>query len=524
MISKGLLLFKIQLMNQLVNKDKQKKHYIMYGVYGVLIVVLCIYSFGLAYGLSIMGLSNVIPSYAITITGLITLFFTAIKTNGVLFAFKDYDILMALPVTTSTVIASRFLTLYVLNLAFTALVMIPMGIPYIMSVRPGFLFYPVWLIGIIISPLIPTTIATVIGALIILFSSRFKYANAVTTIVTFLLIIAVLFVSMGSVFMGDFQNGQISVIQINSINDMVLTQIHKLYPLAILFSRSVVNNDLVSFLILILLSLGWYYIFVKLVSIKYKSMNTGLMTFHATADYKLKELKSETPLKALYRKEVYRFFSSTIYSTNMGVGAIMAVIFSAACFAVGPQKMEEMINIPGMADIFNKITPFLISAMLCMISTTSVSLSLEGKNLWIIKSLPIKAKTIFDSKILFNLTLQIPTAVVCSLLMAFRFTGSPVMLIMLFLTPIVYSLFSTVLGMYINILLPNYSWENEVTVIKQGMASMLGILGGLLNGAVPILILIVFKNGNAEIITIIFTAAEAVIAAMLYKVVSNARI
>ena len=131
----------------------------------------------LAYGLGSMGMAEVIPSYGLAITGLITLFFTALKTNGVLFAYKEYDMVMSLPVKTSSVIASRFLTMYVLNLLLTAVILIPMGIGYVIWAGPGFGFYPAWILGILAAPLIPTTLAALLGTLIYFFLRDFKYAN-----------------------------------------------------------------------------------------------------------------------------------------------------------------------------------------------------------------------------------------------------------------------------------------------------------------------------------------------------------
>ena len=145
MKSKCFLLFKVQFFNQVNVKSKAKSQVMVMVSMGILGVILAIYSYMIGYGLGSMGMAEVIPSYALAITSIVTLFFTAIKANGVLFAYKDYDILMALPVKTSTVIASRFLTMYVLNLIFTALVMVPMGISYIVWQGPGFLFYPVWI-------------------------------------------------------------------------------------------------------------------------------------------------------------------------------------------------------------------------------------------------------------------------------------------------------------------------------------------------------------------------------------------
>ena len=48
-----------------------------------------------------------------------------LKTNGVLFGFKDYDLVMSLPVPTSSVVLSRIASLYAMSLLFGVLVMVP---------------------------------------------------------------------------------------------------------------------------------------------------------------------------------------------------------------------------------------------------------------------------------------------------------------------------------------------------------------------------------------------------------------
>lgn len=321
MKSKCFLLFKVQFFNQVNVKSKAKSQVMVMVSMGILGVILAIYSYMIGYGLGSMGMAEVIPSYALAITSIVTLFFTAIKANGVLFAYKDYDILMALPVKTSTVIASRFLTMYVLNLIFTALVMVPMGISYIVWQAPGFLFYPVWIAGLLAAPLVPTTIATLLGALIILFTSRFKYANILTTVVSLAAMIAVV---LGSFSLGGVSDESIDISAIKSVGEFMLVQINRIYPLASLFHKAVVKLDMVSFLIYLVISAGWYYLFVKVLSLRYKKMNTGLMTYHTRSDYKMTSLSAGSPLKALWKKEMKRFFSSTPYILNMGMGAILA--------------------------------------------------------------------------------------------------------------------------------------------------------------------------------------------------------
>lgn len=55
-----------------------------------------------------------------------------------------------------------------------------------------------------------------------------------------------------------------------------------------------------------------------------------------------------------------------------------------------------------------------------MTNTSCVSIYLEGKNLWILKSSPIKEMDIFKSKILLNLPLTIPISIICFIFLSFR--------------------------------------------------------------------------------------------------------
>lgn len=514
MKSKCLLLFKVQFFNQLNVKSKAKSQIMVMASMGILGVVLAIYSFMLGYGLGSMSMAEVIPSYALAITSIVTLFFTAIKANGVLFAYKDYDILMALPVKTSTVIASRFLTMYVLNLIFTALVMVPMGIAYVVWQGPGFLFYPVWIVGLLAAPLVPTTIATLLGALIILFTSRFKYANALTTIVSLAAVIAVV---LGSVSLGGVSEENIDISAIKSIGEFMLVQINGVYPLAALFHKSVVKLDMVSFLIYLVISGGWYYLFIKILSLRYKKMNTGLMTYHTKSDYKMTSLSEGSPLEALWKKEMKRFFSSTPYFLNMGIGAILAIVFSIACLFVGKDQIGSLFTVPGMQDVIGGVLPFVVSMLGCMSCTTSVSLSLEGKSVGILKSLPVSPALVYKSKILMNLTLILPAMLISSVCLGICFPQSLPMMVLLIVTPVVYGIFTSVFGMYVNIKMPNYEWTNEISVIKQSMSSMAGIFGGMVNGGIPIIVLVVFKDLDPVLTGAAFTAVEAVLAFLMYQ-------
>ena len=92
-----------------------------------------------------------------------------------------------------------------------------------------------------------------------------------------------------------------------------------------------------------------------------------------------------------------------------------------------------------------------ISVFITMTSTASASLSLEGKNRWIMCSVPVRTIDIFNSKIAVNLTVICPFALISAALLGFKMGISLKQAILLCIVPMVYACFISVLGMYMNV-------------------------------------------------------------------------
>ena len=116
-----------------------------------------------------------------------------------------------------------------------------------------------------------------------------------------------------------------------------------------------------------------------------------------------------------------------------------------------------------------------------MMTTTATSISMEGKNWWILKSLPLSPKSVLNAKILMNLLLMLPFYLISEVLLipALKpetfFDG-----FFLCLIPAVIILFSCVYGITVNLHFPVMEWESEVRIVKQSASSMLGGMGGLI--------------------------------------------
>ncbi len=528
MKNKIWLLTKTQLLDQFgfsglkYEKDAKKKRRIIAFSVGMMFVcvLFAVYSFGIGYGFYQIGLLQLIPGFAFTLTGACTLFFTMFWAGGMLFDFRDYDMLMALPVPTSHVIASRFFLMYGFNLLLSAVVMLPMGIIYGIFNHAWAAFYPMWFVITIVTPLIPMVIASLIGVLIHFVSSRFRHTNAIGMILSCLAVVAVLVACLS---LGTLNVNSISEKQLSSLGTLFAQKEHQLNPLAGIIEQAVGQYDLIAFLGFLILSGLVFYLFLAIVSTRYKAIHTALTAFTAKSDYQLHEIETNSPFKALYHKELKRFFSSTIYVVNLGIGALLLLVFSFASAFFGIDRIRQMSQISFTASI-EGIVPLIISIFLGMTCTTSVSLSLEGKNFWILQTSPVKAETVYQSKMAVNLTILLPAALISSLLMSLSLKTGLLLTFWMFVTPLAYAVFTPVWGIFINQKLPNFAWESEVTVIKQGMASMVGILGGMLFGIIPIVFLVLLKNVDQNIILAVTTVLVVLFATLLYKKVCKVKL
>ncbi|MEI3266394.1 MAG: hypothetical protein V8R85_04350 [Frisingicoccus sp.] len=211
----------------------------------------------------------------------------------------------------------------------------------------------------------------------------------------------------------------------------------------------------------------------------------------AKNNYKLGKQKGSSKLKALWQRELRRYFASSIYVSNTLIGYIFMVIASAALLFTGSDTMEQMIGMPGLV---SRLWPLALGFIASMMPITSCSISMEGKTLWRLQSLPLHPKDVYDGKILLNLSLAAPFYVVSVILSALALRPAPMELVFLILVPAFYIVFSTVAGLAVNMALPLLQWENETQVVKQSGTTLVSMLIAVGVAAVPSGILLAFPK------------------------------
>ena len=319
--------------------------------------------------------------------------------NGTLFNFKDYDLLMSLPLKKEEIIISKVLVLYAFDLLYTILFMIPAYISFVLKVNVSFLFHLLFFITLFIIPILPTIISTILGTIITAITSKFKNKNIVNYALYILFFILYFYITINT--------KTIEIVDYANIAKILVDKCNNIYPLTNVYLNIIQNYNIVSLLIYILIPIIVFIMFIKVLNKYFITINNKLSNHKKKGKYILTKLNKNSKVKALYKKELKRYFKSPIYVTNTMIFPIMIIIMSILLVVSGVDKVGEMLEVPNFASGIALFIPFIMAMIMSMSPTTHSSISLEGKNLWIIKSIPVEIKEIFYSKIMVNLTITI---------------------------------------------------------------------------------------------------------------------
>jgi ABC-2 type transport system permease protein len=191
-----------------------------------------------------------------------------------------------------------------------------------------------------------------------------------------------------------------------------------------------------------------------------------------------KPTKMYSLLRNLITKEWKRFINSSIYVVNTSFGLFILVIAAIAAVFARPQIDGILLELGVAEDSLLIALTGLIVFTLVTVYTPAVSLSLEGKNFSLIKSLPLDYRTLFDAKIAFNVLLTIIPLAFAIVLFSIAFNLTVMETVMLFVMMVIFSYAISVVDMWINIFFPRFDFQHEVEVVKKSMAAMISVLGG----------------------------------------------
>ncbi len=496
--------------------DKKAKNRAVGNLIGMafLDLIIVIMAGGIAYLYAFLGFPEAVPNMAATIMALFALVFTFLKTNAYLFGFKEYDMVMALPFKVSTVVTNRFLLMYLKDLPFNMMISVSALVGYALVVKPALWVYPAWIVLSLFVVIVPMVIAALLGALLLRVTTSFKHKKLLTVILTFILVIPCMF--MNAIIQYVVREDKVDKVLNGSLGAM--NTAGRYIPGVSWFVKAINEGSIISMLLLIAVSAALYVVFFVLVSRSYRMINSR-MAVNSSKHKKVtdKEYKERTVVGSIAFKEFKTFTGCVTYIVNDGMGVVMAFLAGVACLIFNLSKLvTALTDVP--FDIYRMVPciTLFIYLFVGMAPTTTASPSLEGKNYWIVKSLPIDMLTVYKGKMRFNNILSLPVGVFAVLCFCFSmrvgFLDYVVNLCLIVST----TLFSTVYGMYCGAKKMRLDWDNEIQVVKQGPGASLYVLTNMF----PLMLIISGLGGLALVMDTKLPALALSVIYLLFTLLS----
>ena len=424
----------------------------------LLLMLYCFAAFGMLFYTSFSALAGVYAKlslgwlyfamYAVAAFALMV-FGTVFTAKAQLFEAKDNELLLSLPVRPRDILASRMVSLLLWNLLFGLMVAVPALLAWTQAARLPALGLVSFILLLPALACFSLAVTSLLAWALSLLGSRVRNKSLATIIgsVVFLgLYFAVIF-RMNSYITQLAQNGAQIAEALSGAK------------LLVWLGRAMAGESALALVWSLLVTLAPFGLVSWLLGRSFTRIVTTKRGLPKVR-YEEKALRTASADTALVRRELRR----------------LGVLFLLAAAVVLVIKRDVILDVLAqMPELASSLPVFLalaIGGMLGMTLFTPSSVSLEGKNLWILQSMPVSGAQVLRAKLRMADLLTLPAAVIASVCCVCVTELSPLIL----LDSVLFARFANALGLREGIVHAKLDWSNEAQAVKQSWAVMLTML------------------------------------------------
>lgn len=458
-----------------------------------LLAIVALYSlqaYTMFVGLGTLNLQKVCVFHAI-LTSLSVILIIGIMRSSANQKHSDSDFLLSLPLTKSQIIISKTLNKYLFDLFFAFLTFAPFLVLYLALTEFSLSLLLLGILYMLVAPLLSVGISYICDFVITRLFNRTKLGSLLKSfliIFLFVVVMGLMLLKTSTYGSADFANLD-AYFADRPVSNLILQ---------FLFSPNILN-----ILIVLLGAILPFLLGVVLYTLNYGKTFNAYSSNKKTLDFKGRK----SSLNMLYKKELFSYASIPSYVINTVIGVIVMLVLAVFIAITGFDGISSLFGATLSKPLLCGLIAIVFSAMASTCCISAVSISLEGKNLWILKSSPINEKTLFLSKALVHLSIILPCVAVASVIVSIALKLDFLQFLMVLTIPALATLINAFAGILINLWLPLLDFEDEVKVIKQSMSVLLSMVLGILIAIVPFGI---FKLFSTLSVTALFAISAGV--------------
>lgn len=506
----------MEVFSWLYRDKKSGKHRSAKGVVGWGLLYLLLFAFlGVMFGGAAVALCGPLLTEKMgwlywCLMGLIAIFFgvfgSVFNTYSSLYQAKDNDMLLSMPIPTSRILLVRLSGVYAMGLMYELIVMIPTVLIWLVNAP----FSIVGTIHVLLIPLVLSllilVLSSILGWVVALIATKVKHKNIITVLVSLVFIAAYYYL-----YARAYSLIQVLLLNLDTLGSKLKIALYPLYHMGMAAQGNILS--MIVFTVIVAVAFVITYWVLSRSFLKLATANRGAVK----SVYKEKSVKIRSARGALLQKEFSRFTGSANYMLNCGLGVILMPV-SAAVLVWKADLVQEFSALSAVREYI----PLLAIATICLLMTmndmAAPSISMEGENLWIVKSLPVSGKQVLMAKLELPLLLTWISAIPLVIVVEWLIKPSLLNGILIPAAACFYAVLMAEIGLVLNLKMPNLHWTSEIIPLKQSAPVTIALLGGWLIIVALAGVYVLLKDAvSVTAFGILLCAALLIAAAWLYR-------
>lgn len=380
---------------------------------------------------------------------------------------KDNEMLLSMPIPPSRILFVRVAALSVMTLLYESAVLLPAFIAFCMGARVPvaglitafFLVIPLTLLVVALT----VGIAFVVAAI----ARRVKNKRAITLVASILLVV------LFYVLYFRAQNAALALVALGAVPAGIRYGLFFFYQMGCASTGSAFGVGVVLLTSVLAYALAYFLLskyFLRFVTQSRKVSAKG----------KVGVVKAGSRRLALFKREWRMYSSSPNYILNTSFGVLFS--FAIGIFAIVKSDMLLQAQ-AALSEALPRLSGTGLGAIIAIFTCvmndiTAPSVSMEGKRLWVIRSLPVPASEVFCAKIALHLAVALPGVTFVTVVFSAIFGAADIAgAILSPLTVFAFTLFTACFGLCMNVRRPVLDWRDETMAVKTGFSVFVSIFG-----------------------------------------------
>ena len=380
---------------------------------------------------------------------------------------KDNELLLSMPIPPRHIVFVRITSLAALSFLYESVVLVPAFIARVTYKPFGALVVVNHLLLFLFVTLFVVALTLLLAFAIAVIARKVKRKSLVTVITSLLFVLLYYFCYFKA------QNVLTELMKLTEVPSYVRKGLFLFYYMGL-----AAEGDPIGMLIFASVATAAFTLAYVVITLLFRRFSVA----RSSASVKGKvgaPVRSAKPRVALFKREWKRYLSLPVYILNCSLGTLMMALLGVIVYVKADALTVLLVP---LRETFPNMNGAVLAAtmlflLVAMNDLTAPSISLEGRFLWLIRSLPVSTADVFRAKIELHLVLTVPPALFTTSAFVYALRPDVMSAILLFLSVPTFVLLTACFGLMMNLMKPFLDWKNETIAVKASVSVLVSIFG-----------------------------------------------